>query len=150
MGRGQGLGSQHASQVTWPGGLHPGRICLQGGSVSRGVFIQRGLHPGGWAYPPSDTTGYCQWAGGTHPTGMHSCLESERAFRIQFQRYIGAVIFQFLRYSDTAYRIVSFTLNEELAKFKDISCYFLFNNCFRFSQFLCGISKVLKHNSKTV
>ena len=95
-------------------------------------------------------------SGGTHPTGMHSCSESERAFRIQFQRYIGknringAVTLQFLRYSDTAYRIVSFTLNEELAKFKDISCYFLFNNCFRFSQFLCGISKVLKHNSKTV
>ena len=32
----------------------------------------------GWADPPpqdtSDTTGYSQQAGGTHPTGMHSCL----------------------------------------------------------------------------
>ena len=31
---------------------------------------------GGWADPPPplDTTGYSQQAGGTHPTGVHSCL----------------------------------------------------------------------------
>ena len=35
-----------------------------------------GLHPGGLGRPPpSDTTRYGQRADGTHPTGMHSCLE---------------------------------------------------------------------------
>ena len=48
------------------GGLHPGRSLYQGG----------GLHPGGAQTPPppSNTTGYGQRAGSTHPTGMHSCL----------------------------------------------------------------------------
>ena len=41
------------------GGLHPGR-----GSASRGVWADP---------PPSDTVEYGQRAGGTHPTGMHSC-----------------------------------------------------------------------------
>ena len=45
------------------GGLHPG------GSASGGV------HPEGVDRPPQgDTTGYGQRAGGTHPTGMHSCF----------------------------------------------------------------------------
>ena len=42
------------------------------GSASR----EGSLHPGGWANPPlhpSDTMGYGQRAGGTHPTGMHFC-----------------------------------------------------------------------------
>ena len=80
------------------GGLHPGGLPRGGGSASRGiciqgvciqgglhlrgggVCIQGGLHPvgGGCAWglgrpPQSDTTGYGQRAGGTHPTGMHSC-----------------------------------------------------------------------------
>ena len=33
-----------------------------------------GLHPGTGRPPPRDTTGYGQQAGGTHPTGMHSCV----------------------------------------------------------------------------
>ena len=45
------------------GSLHPGV------SVSRG-----GLQPEGVGQtPPPNTTGYGQRAGGTHPTGMHSC-----------------------------------------------------------------------------
>ena len=68
------------------GELHPGGVCIWGGgSASRGVgvciqgegvCIQEGgdLHPGGLGRPPSDTTGYGQRAGGTHPTGMHFCL----------------------------------------------------------------------------
>ena len=53
------------------------------GSVSRGGSASRGdLHPGegvssrevGQTPPPSDTTGYNQQAGGTHPTGMYSCF----------------------------------------------------------------------------
>ena len=64
--------------------LHLCVILFTGGSASRG-----GLHPGGSAsraglhrkgrglgrsLPKSDTTGRGQQAGGTHPTGMHSCV----------------------------------------------------------------------------
>ena len=56
-------------------------------SVHRGVCIQGVCILGGWICgvsasrgglgrpPPSDTTGYGQRAGGTHPTGMHSCFK---------------------------------------------------------------------------
>ena len=108
---GEGVASQHASQVTWPkggsacrqGGLHPegsacrqglprgeglhlgvsmqgvsmqgGWVCIQGGRVCMqgSLHAGGGLHPGGWTDSPS-TTGYGQQAGGTHFTGMHSCL----------------------------------------------------------------------------
>ena len=48
-----------------------------GGSASRGQGLHPGwdLRPGGsasGAETPSDTIGYSQHAGGTHPTGMHS------------------------------------------------------------------------------
>ena len=50
-------------------------VCLGVGCLPRG---RRDLHPGGLGRPPlpppSDTTGYGQQAGGTHPTGMHSCF----------------------------------------------------------------------------
>ena len=83
--------------VHW-GGVCPGGsvrgVCLlcRGGGVClagplRGVCMQRGLHrgglhpgrgsasTGGWAdRPQSDTMGYGQRAGGTHPTGMHPCF----------------------------------------------------------------------------
>ena len=54
----------HRSHDQW--GLHPGGrgFCLQG------VCIHGGLPPGGDTW---DTMGYGQEAGGTHPTGMHSC-----------------------------------------------------------------------------
>ena len=42
------------------------------GPMEGGVCIQGGL---GRNPPPSDTTRYGQRADGTHPTGMHSCLE---------------------------------------------------------------------------
>ena len=92
-----------------PGGVCPGVICIQGESASRGVCIQgdlyprgsasrgvciqrRGLHPrgicfqGGWASPPLDTMVYGQWAGGTHPTGLYSCLIS--SFSVLLSLYI--------------------------------------------------------------
>ena len=49
-------------------GLHPGRE-----SASRGVCLKGvGQNP-----PPQlNTVGYGQQAGGTHPTGMHSCSET--------------------------------------------------------------------------
>ena len=46
-----------------------GGVCIQGG------LHPAGLHPGVWAdSPSSDTMEYSQWAGGTHPKGMHSCF----------------------------------------------------------------------------
>ena len=47
-------------------GLPPEGVCIQGGSTSS----EGGLPPS----PPSDTRGYGQQAGGTHPTEMHSCF----------------------------------------------------------------------------
>ena len=45
-------------------GMHPGEgVCIRGK-----VFIQVGQ-------TPSDTMGYDQRAGVTHPTGMHSCYK---------------------------------------------------------------------------
>ena len=47
----------------------------RGDSGSRGVCIQWGVCIwGGGRQTPWDTTWYDQQAGGTHPTGMHSCL----------------------------------------------------------------------------
>ena len=73
--KGEGVASQHASQVTWPGGsasggLHPGWVCIQ--REFRQVCL-RGCRP-----PPPrdtwDTTGYGQQVGDTHSTGMFSCV----------------------------------------------------------------------------
>ena len=55
------------------GGVHGrGHVC------SRGACAWWGGHVRGWGHvhacPPADTTRYGQCAGGTHPTGMHSCL----------------------------------------------------------------------------
>ena len=47
-------------------------VCLGGGGCLGGRSAsRRGL---GRPLPPSDTMGYSQRAGGTHPTGMHSCF----------------------------------------------------------------------------
>ena len=65
------------------GGLHPGEgegVCIHGGGVS--ASRGGGLHPGGWADPPSDTMGYCQRAGGTHPTGMHPCCKLLKMYHL--------------------------------------------------------------------
>ena len=67
--------------VCLQGGLHPGGsasrgvclqgVCLQGSASKEGSAIR-------WVRPPTrdtcDTTRYSQQAGGTHPTGMFSCL----------------------------------------------------------------------------
>ena len=48
-------------------------------SVQGGLHPEEGLHlgEGGCADPPpSGTIGYSQQAGGTHPTGMHSCVHN--------------------------------------------------------------------------
>ena len=55
--------SQHAPQVTLPGGLCPGRSLSMGVSVQGVSFRLRGV-----SVPPVR-----QRAGGTHATGMYSC-----------------------------------------------------------------------------
>ena len=76
------------------GGLHLG-VCLRGGlhgggSAWRRVCMKEGLHGGGsawrrgvcmeggsewrWIYMEGQTPRYGQPAGGTHPTGMDTCL----------------------------------------------------------------------------
>ena len=52
--------------------------------ASRGSASRKGSASGerAWADPPppSDTMGYGQRAGGSHPNGMHSCLTNVDAF----------------------------------------------------------------------
>ena len=62
-----------------PGGSASRGLCIQGVSIHRGVCIQGVDIQGiciqwGWADPLSDTMGYGQPVGSTHPTGMHSCF----------------------------------------------------------------------------
>ena len=46
-------------------------------SVSHSVHGGLHLGEGGWVDPPpSGTIGYSQQVGGTHPTGMHSCVHN--------------------------------------------------------------------------
>ena len=47
----------------WQGG-----VCVAGGHAWQEACVA-----GGGLRATADTTGYGQWAGGTHPTGMHSC-----------------------------------------------------------------------------
>ena len=52
-------------------------VCLEGGSVSGGASVSRvGCASRGSSVdlPPSDTMGYGQQAGGTHPTEINACL----------------------------------------------------------------------------
>ena len=59
------------------GGLYPMGLLHPEGDLHLG-----GLNPGGWADPPpqSDTAGYSQRAGGTHPTGMRSFCKCNHIF----------------------------------------------------------------------
>ena len=68
------------------GGLRPGG---DGGLHAGG---EGGLHPGGGLHqggadppsPPWDSMGYGQQAGGTHPTGMHSCFHFVLTFLLKY------------------------------------------------------------------
>ena len=105
-----GLASQHAWQVTWPGGsasrgsasrgvpppggLHPGGL-YAGGSASTGCLYRGCLHLWGLGRPPSPRHG--QQAGGKHPTGIHSfwqnccrkLMEMEEIGPLQFSGPLG-------------------------------------------------------------
>ena len=63
--------SVHRGVCIQGSGLHPGAGLHPGRSASRGV----GQTPPPPPPPQSDTKGYGQRAGGTHPTWMHSCLQ---------------------------------------------------------------------------
>ena len=64
----------HLSVILFTGGVHGQEgacmarrgACVTGEACVAGVCVWH-------AAPPPDTTRYGQWAGGTHPTGMHSC-----------------------------------------------------------------------------
>ena len=61
--------------------LHPCVILFTGGvgfPVCITGHMTRGSASRGVGPPPRDTTGYGQRAGGTHPTGMHSCYSNIR------------------------------------------------------------------------
>ena len=74
----------HVCHSVRGGGLYPGGLLHPGGSASRG----------GWeGSSSSDTTGYGQLAGGTHPTGMHSCysfgrLPPDKCLRWRIQDFV--------------------------------------------------------------
>ena len=91
--------------VLYPGGclsrgcLYPGRVsvqegalCLAGGSLSRrGVSVQGALYPGGISVEetPPHTHGQLH-AGGTHPTGMHFCLNYDFVYSLTIVIYVGS------------------------------------------------------------
>ena len=52
----------------WQGGMCDRRVCLAGG-VSQGAYVAGGINGGGVRATGETATA----AGGTHPTGMHSC-----------------------------------------------------------------------------
>ena len=56
----RGVGGMHGGGHVWWGACMVGG-CVAGGVHGRGACV-------------ADTTRYCQWAGCTHPTEMHSCL----------------------------------------------------------------------------
>ena len=57
--------------VSVSGGSAPGGVCSRGGLLPGGCLLWGCLLPGGCGDPPEMATA----AGGTHPTGMHSCYD---------------------------------------------------------------------------
>ena len=80
-----GWGGMHGGGYAWHGGVHGMGVCMAGGMHGREACVAGGVHGrgagghvwlGGGTFPPwADTVAmaYGQWAGGMHPTGMHSC-----------------------------------------------------------------------------
>ena len=71
-----------------------GGACSLGGAWSRGCLVGGGLVLGGsglggaWSggVPGGDTPQTATAAGGTHPTGMHSCYENAPKTAMQFMK----------------------------------------------------------------
>ena len=53
------------------------RTCITGHMTGESASKGESAAMMAWAVPPSDTMGYGQQSGGTHSTGMHSCLVTE-------------------------------------------------------------------------
>ena len=53
----------------WQGGMHGKGVCMAGGNVWWGVCVAEGVCIAGQCVAGETATA----AGGTHPTGMHSC-----------------------------------------------------------------------------
>ena len=56
----------------WQRGMHGRRACMAGMCVTRGHAWQGGMHGRGWGAGVAGKMTIA--AGGTHPTGMHSCM----------------------------------------------------------------------------
>ena len=90
------VGGVHGRGACMAGGMHGGGmhggggVCMAGGHAWWGVCMAGGLHGRGHAWqgacmaggvcmpcmpPPGRYYGIRSMSGGTHPTGMHSCLE---------------------------------------------------------------------------
>ena len=72
-----GRGACMAGEHVWQGACMAGVCAWKGGHVWQGACMAGGhaWQEGAWhAWPPADTMRYVQLAGGTHPTGMHSCI----------------------------------------------------------------------------
>ena len=78
--RGGSRGACMAGECAWRGSCGRG-ACVAGGHVWQGGMCGRGGIRGRVGAYMADTTRYGQWAGGTHPTGMHSCyfIQSQAA-----------------------------------------------------------------------
>ena len=66
------------ASVILGGCLVPGRVSGLGGVCSGGGLLRGGLLRGG--VPGGDPSGTATAAGGTHPTGMHSCFKISATF----------------------------------------------------------------------
>ena len=67
-------GACMAGGHAWPGGMRGRRVCMAGGGVhGRGAYLVGVCMVGGGACMAGKTA---IASGGTHPTGMHSCIEN--------------------------------------------------------------------------
>ena len=83
--RGRGMHGGGACMVG--GGMHGRRACVVGGHACQGVCMTHMPPPS----PQADTMRYSQWAGRTHPTGMHSrliCIKTEPKCKFYWQESI--------------------------------------------------------------
>ena len=73
-----GKGACMTGGVCMAGGVRGGEACMagghawQGGMHGKGACVSGGMHAMHAPWTPRDMVGQC--TGGTHPTGMHSCI----------------------------------------------------------------------------
>ena len=69
------MGGSWSREVTGPGGALSGGCLVPGGSAPGGCLVWGGAWSGGMCLVETPLTASA--AGGTHPTGMHSCFVLE-------------------------------------------------------------------------